>query len=79
MSKQSAYFKIPGLAGKHNVKELKNSLAKVRGITSVSIQTEMDRIAVDYDSTGTNPGEIGKRIHMLGMDARLIENQAHIM
>lgn len=79
MSKQSAYFKIPGLAGKHDVKELKNNLAKIRGITSVSVQTETDQIAVDYDSTGTTPEEIGKRIHMLGMDARLIEKQAHIM
>ncbi|MFT9056436.1 MAG: heavy metal-associated domain-containing protein [Ethanoligenens sp.] len=79
MSKQSAYFKIPGLSGKHEVKDIKNSLAKIRGVTSVSVNTETDRVAVDYDSTGTNSEDICRHIKKLGMEPQLVDNQNHVM
>ncbi len=79
VSKQSVYFTIPGLSNKHEVKNIKNGLAKLRGVTSVSINTETDSVAVDYDSTGTNTEDISKHLQKLGFDAHLTENENHIM
>lgn len=79
MSKQSAYFIIPNISNKHEVKDIKNGIAKIRGVTSVSVNTETDSVSVDYDSTGTNAENITKYLQKLGFDAHLTENENHVM
>lgn len=79
MSKQSVYFKIPGLAGKQEAKSVKQNLAKIPGVTSVSVNAEADKVAVDYDSSGTNSQDICRCIKNLGIAAELIEKQNHVM
>ena len=79
MSKQSAYFTVPGLNGKHAVKMIKQVLGGVPGVFSVSADTASDKVAVDYDSTGTGPREFEDRFREIGVDAKLLENQDHTM
>ncbi len=77
MSKASAYFTVNGIDGKHEVKELKRGLDMLNGVNSVSVSGP--RVAVDFDTTGTNQEQIQRMIEKLGYtvsDARL-EN--HIM
>lgn len=79
MSKQSAYFNVPEISNKHEVKEIKNSLAKIRGVLSVSVNTEKDTVAVDYDDSGTDAEKLSRQMKHLGVDAKLFDQQSHIM
>lgn len=79
MSKQSAYFKVPGLNGAHQIKEIKRSLDQIPGVISVSANDREDQIAVDYDSTGTDHSAIEQHLRKIGFNAELIDNQNHIM
>lgn len=79
MSKQSAYFSAPGLNGKHEIKKIRQALDGVPGVFSVSADAAGDRVAVDYDSTGTDLHQIESRLHEIGVDAELLENQDHTM
>lgn len=79
VSKQSAYFKVPGLDGKHEIKKIKQGLDEIPGVLSVSANGQKDQVAVDYDSSGTNVSAIEKHLRNIGVDAQLISNQDHIM
>lgn len=79
MSKQSAYFRVTGLSDDHGVKAVKNGLAKIPGVQSVSANLETGRVAVDYDSTGTNARDIAAHIRKLGFEARLEIHEDHTM
>ena len=54
MSKESAYFKIENLNGQHGSKQIKRELDTLKGVISVSVNTENHRVAVDFDSTGVS-------------------------
>lgn len=79
MPKQSAYFTVPGLNGSHDIKKIKQALDGVPGVFSVSADAAGDRVAVDYDSTGTDLHQIEGRLHEIGVDAKLLDNQDHTM
>lgn len=79
MSKQSAYFKVPGLSGKHEVKKIKQALDEIPGVFSVSANVLEDKVAVDYDSSGTDIRVIEKHFQSIGVDAELIKNEDHTM
>lgn len=79
MSKQSAYFTVPGLSGKHAVKKIKQAVGGLPGVLSVSAGVRDDCVAVDYDSTGTNPQAIGACFRSAGIGAELTENRDHTM
>lgn len=79
MSKQSAYFLVPGLNGKHAVKKIKQVFGGIPGILSVSADTGSDKVAVDYDSTGIDLHEIRNQFQDIGIDAELVENSDHTM
>lgn len=79
VSKQSAYFKVPGLDGKHQVKKIKQVLDQLPGVLSVSANTADDKVAVDYDSSGTDTNAIQNQFKGIGIEAELIQNQNHIM
>lgn len=70
---------VPGLNGKHAVKMIKQVLGGIPGVFSVSADAGNDKVAVDYDSTGTSEREIEDRFREIGVDARLMENQDHTM
>ena len=46
MAKESAYFTVGGISGKHDVKEIKRGLDTLPGVLSVSVGG--GRVAVDY-------------------------------
>ncbi len=79
VSKQSVYFKIPGLHGIHEIKQIKRDLDEIPGVLSVSANEQDDRVAVDYDSTGTNVSAIEKRLKGICKSVELLGNEDHIM
>lgn len=79
MSKQSAYFSVPGLNGRHEIKKIKQALDGVPGVFSVSADAAGDGVAVDYDSTGADLRQIEARFREIGLDAELLKNQDHTM
>lgn len=79
MSKQSAYFRVPDLGGDRGGHKLKKDLDSIPGVISVSVTTQTNKVAVDYDSTGTNSQKIKKQIQDSGFEAQLIADVEHTM
>lgn len=73
MSKQSAYFKVPGLDGKHPVKKIKRALDELPGVFSVSANTEQDRVTVDYDDSGIDITAIKNQFRGIGIGAERVD------
>ena len=65
MAKASACFTVGGISGKHDVKEIKRGLDTLPGVSSVSISND-GRIAVDFDTTGTQRDRIEKQLADMG-------------
>ena len=64
MAKESAYFTVGGISGKHDVKEIKRGLDTLPGVLSVSVGG--GRVAVDFDTTGTQRDRIEKQLADMG-------------
>lgn len=79
LSKQSAYFRVPGLSGNRGSNEIKERVAQIPGVLSVSVNRSTNKVAVDYDSTGTSCEKIKEKIEEAGFEAQLLANQNHIM
>ncbi|HEX3026567.1 MAG TPA: heavy metal-associated domain-containing protein [Clostridia bacterium] len=79
MSKQSVYYSLDDIVTRHDAKALKKGIDQISGVISVSVNTHDKKIAVDYDSTGTNGPEIMDKISRLGFKASLTEHEDHIM
>ena len=79
MSKQSAYFRVPDLSGNHDSKDIKSTIDSIRGVISVSVNASTNKVAVDYDSTGTSCDSIKNTIEKVGYTAQLIANQDNAM
>ena len=79
MSKESAYFQIKDITGKHDTKELKRELDTFRGVTSVSINAEKNTLAVDYDNTGVTCNRLEKRLEQLGYQVESRKTENHRM
>lgn len=79
MSKQSAYFRVPDLGGDRGGKTLKKNLDSIPGVISVSVTTQSNKVAVDYDSTGTNSEKIKEQIEDSGFEVQLIADVDHTM
>lgn len=67
MPNSSIYFKAENAGGRHDIKEIKRTLDEIPGVSSVSVNADSGRIAVDYDSTGTSREEIHSRLSSLGI------------
>ena len=65
MAKESAYFTVGGISGKHDVKEIKRGLDTLPGVLSVSVSSD-GRVAVDFDTTGVQGDRIGKQLADMG-------------
>lgn len=79
MSKESAYFQLSALSGTHDTKELKRELDAFHGVLSVSVNTEKNLLAVDYDSTGVTCDRLEKRLKQLGYQAEPCKNENNRM
>lgn len=68
MSKASVYFTLGNVDGKHNVKEIKQGLDTLPGVSSVSVNDSSNHVAVDFDSTGIQSGRIKKQLEKMGYE-----------
>ena len=66
MSKESAYFIVEGINGKHDLKKVKNTLDQLHGVSSVSVNPQHHLVAVDYDSSGTSYDQIEHSLNKIG-------------
>lgn len=79
LAKESAYFKLNDIDGKHDTKELKRELDTFRGVISVSVNKEKNTLAVDFDSSGVNSEQIAKRVEKLGYQIESQKTEEHLM
>ena len=77
MSKASMYFDLENLDGKRGAAKIKQQLDTLPGVISVSVNENRNRIAVDFDTTGTNQDQIRKKLDVLGftISGERFENQ----
>ena len=79
MSKESAYFQISDLSGKHGTKDLKRELDTFAGVLSVSVNTQKKLLAVDYDNTGVTCDRLENRLKQLGYQVESRKTENHRM
>lgn len=79
MSKASIYFTVDDVSGKHDVKQLKSEIGILHGVLSVSVNDRTERIAVDFDTTGTGRQQIRRVIEHLGYQIREESLENHVM
>lgn len=79
MPKESAYFIVNNLSGKHDTKVLKQQLDTFPGVISVSVSQQKKCVAVDFDNTGVNSDKLEKKICELGFDVSASKSEEHIM
>lgn len=70
MSKASIYFTLTHVDGKHDVKEIKNTLNMLPGVESVSVNDDTNYVAVDYDTTGILSDRIQKKLEKAGFEVK---------
>ena len=68
MPKKSAYFTLSHIDGKHDIEEIKHEIDMLPGVSSVSVNTRSDFVAVDFDTTGVGQEQIKKQIEKLGYE-----------
>ena len=68
MSKESVYFTLANLGGKHDVKEIQRGLDTLPGVFSVSVSDRSNCVAVDFDTTGTQSDRIEKQLEKMGYE-----------
>ena len=66
MSRESAYFQLSSVSGKHQSNDLKRELNAFAGVLSVSVNKEKNLLTVDYDNTGVTCDRLENRVKELG-------------
>lgn len=79
MSKESAYFQLSDLSGKHQAKDLKQALDAFAGVLSVSVNTGKNLLAVDYYNTGVTCDRLENRLKQLGYQVESHKTENHRM
>lgn len=79
MSKESAYFQLSDLSGKHETKDLKRELDVFAGVLSVSVNPQKNLLAVDYDNTGVTCDRLEDRLKQLGYQVESRKTENHRM
>ena len=77
MASASIYFTLDQIDGKHDVKRIKKTLDELPGVTSVSVNTETDSVAVDYDTTGVLSDRIQKQLEKAGYTVTQVNLESH--
>lgn len=68
MQKESVYFTVNDVDGKHDVKGIKKALDALPGVLSVSVNAGSNQIAVDFDTTGIRSDRIQKQLEKSGYE-----------
>lgn len=68
MSKNSVYFTLNSVDGKHDVKQIKRVLDALPGVLSVSVNGNSNQVAVDFDTTGVRSDRIKKQLEQSGYE-----------
>ena len=79
MSKESAYFILENMNGKHDLKQIKRDLDTLHGVISVSVNTQSHKVAVDFDNTGVTHSQIEKNLNKMGFNITSDTGETHIM
>lgn len=79
MSKASMYFDLEDVSGKRDTAKLKQQLDTLPGVISVSVNKIENRVAVDFDTTGTSQERIRKKVDDLGFTVTKERFENHIM
>lgn len=79
MSKASVYFTLGNSCNKQVAKTIKRELDALPGVRSVSISDSVDRVAVDFDTTGVRSDQIRKRLEAMGYQVLNSGTDKHIM
>lgn len=66
MANKSVYFTLNAVKGSHDIEALKHEIDMLPGVTSVSVNSRTDFVAVDFDSTGVRKDQIKKQIEKMG-------------
>ena len=62
-----------------DIAAIKRELDALPGVRSVSISGGVDRVAVDFDTSGIRPERIQKRLEDMGCQVLNSETDKHIM
>ena len=79
MSKASAYFIVNDIEGSGDIKKIKNDLDKLSGVISVSMNTKINSVAVDFDTTGIRKNQLFERLENMGYNVSETNYKVHIM
>lgn len=79
MSKASIYFSLNDLSGKRDVADIKQRIDQIPGVISVSVNRLDDKVAVDFDTSGTNQDKIREELTNLGFSITGEHFENHIM
>lgn len=79
MPKESAYFTVNNLSGKHDSKIIKQQLDTFPGVISVSVNQQSKRVAVDFDNTGVDCDKLKNKISTMGFVVSAQTSEEHIM
>lgn len=66
MAKASVYFTLDKVDGKHGVKQIKQTLSALPGVSSVSVNGNSNHVAVDFDTTGIQSDRIQTQLEKAG-------------
>jgi len=79
LPKESAYFTVNNLSGKHDTKIIKQQLDTFPGVISVSVSQQKKCVAVDFDNTGVDSDRLEKKMNELGFEVSASKSEEHIM
>lgn len=69
MAKNSAYFSVTSLNGKHDLKRIKQELDRTcDGVLSVAVGLNRNTVSVDFDDTGVTPQQLRDCLTHMGLD-----------
>jgi copper chaperone CopZ len=79
MAKASVSFTLGQGADRKDSAQIKRALDSIPGVLSVSVGRDGDRVAVDYDTTGTGTEKIRKLLEKQGFRVAGESTEEHIM
>lgn len=68
MPYESADFIVESIHGKKDIKEIKQKLDSLHGVSSVSVSPEHNLVSVDYDSSGVSYDKIENFLNRMGYE-----------
>ncbi|RGB67949.1 MULTISPECIES: heavy-metal-associated domain-containing protein [Oscillospiraceae] len=66
MANETAWIMVENVDGKRDLGQIKRQLDTLHGVSSVSVNEQTNRIAVDYDSSGASYDKIENCLNKMG-------------